>query len=170
MSRERWTRVFLWISVLGLGIGLGAKLFDLVVLARAYSAALPASLSFYPYGPHWPVNPGDFFQPLSVPIVVGIVGALINGWKTPFYYRIWLWMPVILFVVLWIFTPTVFWPIIRELYAAASGRVVRSDADLIWLVRRWVTYDWLRVAGLTLAFISSVRAISMPYPGASLST
>jgi hypothetical protein len=81
-GRFRLMRKFLWIAVLGWGIGLGAKLFDLLVLAGAWSAAPPASLALLPYGSRFPMNPGDFFQPLSVAMVVGIVGALISGWKT----------------------------------------------------------------------------------------
>ena len=63
MSSERLTRLFLWLSIFGWGVGLGAKLFDLIVLAGAWSAAPPASLSLLPYGPRYPLNPGDFFQP-----------------------------------------------------------------------------------------------------------
>jgi hypothetical protein len=136
MSREKLTRGFLWISVLSLGIGLGAKVFDLLVLAGAWSASPPASLALYPYGHRWPLNPGNFFQPISAVILVGNVGALIAGWKTKFEYRVWLWLPVTTFLLVWIFTPTVFWPIINEIYAAASGRVVRSEAELVQLVRR----------------------------------
>jgi len=50
----------------------------------------------------------------------------------------------------------------RELYGAASGSIVRSDAELIRLAQRWVTLDWLRVVGLAASFVSSVRAISLP--------
>ena len=164
MSREQLTRGFLWFSVFGWGIGLGAKLFDLIVLASAWGAAPPASLALMPYGPHYPLNPGDFFQPLSALMVVGILGALISGWKTPLQYRIWLWMPVISFLIIWVFTPTVFWPMIRELYGAGSGKVVKSEAELILLVRRWMIWDWLRVAMIATGFISLVRAISVPYP------
>jgi hypothetical protein len=42
---------------------------------------------------------GDFFQPLSRPMLVGILGALISGWKTPFECRVWLWLPVIMFII-----------------------------------------------------------------------
>jgi len=164
MSREQLTRGFLWVSVLGWGIGLGAKLFDLIVVARAWGAAPPASLALMPYGPHYPLNPGDFFKPLSALMVVGILGALISGWKTPLQYRVWLWVPVITFVIIWIFTPTVFWPMIRELYGAGSGKIVRSDAELILLVRRWMIWDWLRVAVIATGFVSLVRAISVPFP------
>jgi len=164
MSREQLTRGFLWVSVLGWGIGLGAKLFDLIVVARAWGAAPPASLALMPYGPHYPLNPGDFFQPLSALMVVGILGALISGWKTPLQYRVWLWVPVITFVIIWIFTPTVFWPMIRELYGAGSGKIVRSDAELRLLVRRWMIWDWLRVAVIATGFVSLVRAISVSFP------
>ena len=164
MSREQLTRGFLWCSVFGWGIGLGAKLFDLIVLASAWGAAPPASLALMPYGPHYPLNPGDFFQPLSALMVVGILGALISGWKTPLQYRIWLWMPVISFLIIWVFTPTVFWPMIRELYGAGSGKVVKSEAELILLVRRWMIWDWLRVALIALGFLASVRALSTPFP------
>ena len=63
--RWRLLQVFLWMSVLGWGIGLGAKLFDLVVLASAWGAAPPTSLSLMPYGPNFPTDPGEFFQPLT---------------------------------------------------------------------------------------------------------
>ena len=158
------TRIFLWFSVLGGGIGLGAKLFDLIVVAGAWGAAPPTSLTLMPYGPRYPVNPGDFFQPLSALMLVGILGALISGWKTRLEYRIWLWVPVIAFLIIWIFTPTVFWPMIGELYGAGSGKIVRSDAELILLVRRWMIWDWLRVSVIAIAFLSSIRAISIPFP------
>ncbi|HKB99762.1 MAG TPA: DUF1772 domain-containing protein [Terriglobales bacterium] len=164
MLREQLTRGFLWVSVLGWGIGLGAKLFDLIVVASAWGAAPPASLALMPYGPHYPLNPGDFFQPLSALMVVGILGALISGWKTPLQYRVWVLVPVITFVIIWIFTPTVFWPMIRELYGAGSGKIIRSDAELILLVRRWMIWDWLRVAVIAAGFVSLVRAISTPFP------
>src|SRR5713101_8481442 len=129
--RLRLMRIFLWISVLGWGIGLGAKLFDLLILAGAWSAAPPASLALLPYGPRFPMDPGDFFLPLSLTWLVGFLGALICGWKTPFEYRVWLWVPVIMFLILFVLAPTVFWPMNHDLYYAASGKIVRSDAELI---------------------------------------
>ena len=164
MSRAQWTRAFLWFSVLGWGIGLGAKLFDLIVLASAWGAAPPTSLALMPYGPRYPINPGDFFQPLSALMVVAIVGALISGWKTPLEYRVWLWVPVLAFLVIWIFTPTVFWPMIRELYGAGAGRFVRSEAELVSLVRRWMIWDWSRAVLIATGFVALVRAISLPFP------
>jgi hypothetical protein len=164
MSRAQWTRGFLWFSVLGWGIGLGAKLFDLLVLATAWGAAPPASLALMPYGPDYPLDPGDFFQPLSALMVVGVLGALIGGWQTRGAYRRWLWLPVLAFLAIWVLTPTVFWPMINELYSAGSGEIVRSEADLTRLVGRWMLWDWLRAALIATGFLASVRALSIPFP------
>ena len=160
--RSRLMRAFLWVSVLGWGIGLGAKLFDLLVLAGAWSAAPPESLSLMPYGPRYPLNPGDFFQPLSAVMLVGTLGALISGWNTPPADRIWLLVPVIVFLGIWAVTPTVFWPLINDLYGAAGGDVTRSDSELLQLTRRWRYWDGGRVLAIAIGFVSSVRAISLP--------
>jgi hypothetical protein len=163
-GRLRLMRFFLWMSVFGWGVGLGAKLFDLLVVAGAWSAAPPASFALLPYGSRFPVDPGDFFQPLSAVMVLGILGALISGWKTPVQLRFWLWLGVITFLIIWAITPTVFWPMIHQLYGTATGKIVASDAESIRLAQRWITWDWFRVALIAVGFIASVRAISFLAP------
>ena len=163
MSREQLTKGFLWFSVLGWGIGLGAKLFDLIVVATAWGAAPPASLALMPYGPHYPMNPGDFFQPLSALMLVGILGALISGWKTPLEYRIWLWVPAVAFLIIWIFTPTVFWPMIRDLYGIATGKVSATQAEAISLARRWMIWDSARVAVIAVGAIFAIATVLLVF-------
>jgi len=148
---------FLWLAVVFWGVGLGAKIFDLVVVAGAWSAAPPASFSLLPYGKSYPVNPGTFFQPLSAGILLASLGALVCGWKSPL--RRVLVMAVASFVVIWILTPTVFWPIINELWGVHRGRIEMSHAEVISLVRRWYVWDSLRVAAIAAGFVSSVQAL-----------
>jgi hypothetical protein len=74
MTRVRLLRIFLWLSVLAWGIGTGAKLYDLIVLAGAWSASPPESLSLMPYGARFPVIPGQFFAPTSGATLVGAIG------------------------------------------------------------------------------------------------
>jgi len=157
----RVMQFFLWASVLGWGIGLGAKLFDLIVVAGAWSATPPASFALLPYGPRFPINPGDFFQPLSAVMALGILGALISGWRAPVQLRLWLWLGVIMFLIIWAITPTVFWPMIRELYGSAKGRISHTDAELVQLAHRWIRWDWFRVSLIAIGFVASIRAISL---------
>src|SRR5204863_706777 len=37
-----------------------------------------------------PLNPGDFFQPLSAVMAVGLLGALVSGWRATPGLRLWL--------------------------------------------------------------------------------
>jgi len=158
-ARSRWLFVFLSISVAAWGIGFGAKLFELVVLIPAWAADPPASLSLLPYGPRWPSNPGDFFQPLSALLVVGTVGSLISSRKATRAYRYWLWGAVASLVVIWAATPTLFWPMIRDLYAAGTGSRPLTGEAARSLASRWILYDWVRAAFIGLGFLCSVRTI-----------
>ena len=134
------------------------------------ATSIVRAFTLRPYGPHFPMNPGDFFQPLSGAMVLGILAALISGWKAPLRLRLWLWLPVIMFLIIWAVTPTVFWPMIHELYGAATGKLVRSDAELIALARRWIICDWFRVGLIAVGFLASVRAISLPITARKSST
>jgi hypothetical protein len=167
--RVRLMRAFLWVSVLAWGIGVGAKLYDLRVVAGAWSAAPPQSLILLPYGPRFPVDPGKFFIPTSLSTLVAAFGALISGWKTPFRYRVWLRLSAVLILAVWVFTAVAFWPSNAALFAAASGATngAKDEADLLRLTHQWVTYDWWRVAMMGLGFVSAVRAISMPVPAST---
>jgi Anthrone oxygenase len=161
--RFRVMRFFLWASVLGWGIGLGAKLFDLIVVAGAWSASPPSSFALLPYGSRYPINPGDFFQPLSIVMVVGIVGALIAGWNSP--VRSWLCLALAMFLIIWAITPTIFWPMIHQLYGTATGRVTATDVESVRLAHRWLVCNSLRVSLIAVGFIASVRALSFPAHG-----
>ena len=118
-GRRRTMRLFLLFSVITLAVAFGAKLFDLLVVATAWGASPPASFVHLPYGKEFPVDPGTFFQPLSALVLVGIVGALISGWKCSL--RFWLLLPVVTFTIIWILTPTVFWPMINQLWSIRRG-------------------------------------------------
>lgn len=171
--RLRVLQCFLWLSVLSCGIGLGAKLFDLVVVAGAWGASPPASFALLPYGPRYPIDPGDFFIPLSAVIVVGVFGALAAGWRSPRRLRIWLLLPAVMFLITWAITPTVFWPMINQLYGTATGKFETTDAEAIQLARRWVIWDSIRVVLIAVSFVASVRALNLsataqvPKPAAS---
>lgn len=151
--------IFLWVAVLGWAIALGAKLFDLVVVAGAWSASPPASFALLPYGRRYPIDPGDFFIPLSVLVAVGSVGALVAGWKSS--VRLWLWLSLIMFLVIWALTPTIFWPMIHQLYGTAIGRVTATEAESVQLAHRWLVWDWFRLVVIAIGFVASVRAMSV---------
>lgn len=165
-GRQRITRAFLWLAVLAGGPLLDAKLFDLLVLAGAWSAHPPASLAMMPYGRAWPVDTGAFFISFSAAMLVAGFGALIAGWRTPWRYRWLLCLPSIGILLLLVLTVVAFWPMNAALYdhGVASPRDTITDAQSIAMVRRWVTLDWVRVAGATAALVAPMRALALLWP------
>lgn len=164
MPRERWTRFFLWCLVVSFGIALGAKIYDLAVLATAWGAAPPTSLTLLPYGARYPVDPGQFFEPLSAAILLFLLAAAIAGWKTPWKYRTWLVVPLIAFAIVCALTVTTMWPITRELNDVATGNLKRSEGELIAAVQQWFALDALRVLLIAVGYFAVTRAISVPFP------
>ncbi|MDV3455832.1 DUF1772 domain-containing protein [Sphingomonas sp. HF-S4] len=167
MKRELLTRTFLWLAVLVGGPLLGAKLFDLVVLAGAWSTNPPASLAMMPYGKAWPIDTGVFFIPFSAAMLIAGFGALTTGWRTPWRYRWLLCLPSLGILSLLILTVVAFWPMNAALYyhGAHSPKDTITDAQSIAMARQWVMLDWLRVAGATAAFVAPLKALTMPWPG-----
>lgn len=166
MTRERICRSFLWLATLVGGPLLGAKLFDLLVLAGAWGAQPPASLAMMPYGKAWPVDTGAFFIPFSALMLVAGFGALVAGWRTPWRYRWLLCLPSVGILALLILTVVAFWPMNAALYyhGVGSPKDTITDAESIAMTRRWLTLDWCRVVGASAAFVAPLRALTLPWP------
>jgi hypothetical protein len=166
VTRESATRAFLGLATLVGGALLGAKLFDLLVLAGAWSAHPPQSLTMMPYGQEWPVDTGVFFIPFSATMLIAGFGALIAGWKTPWRYRWLLCVPSIGILVLLILTVVSFWPMNAALWyhGIGSPKDTINDAQSIAMARQWVQLDWVRVAGAAAAFCAALGALTLPWP------
>jgi anthrone oxygenase-like protein len=166
MWRMQVTRALLWVCVLAWGILLGGKLFDLVVIAHAWSASPPESLKLLPYGPRYPINPGHFFFPSSVALLVCSTAALVSGWRTPATFRIWLFLsPLMMFAIL-VFTIVWFWPHNTALWIASqSGLNTMTDTtQSVRIAHQWVAFDWVRVVMASVGFVAAIRALSIPFP------
>lgn len=170
--RQRIVRGALWFAAIAWGVLLGAKVFDLVVLAGAWSAAPPASLRLLPYGAAYPVNTGDFFIPPSALLLAATWIAVFAGWRTPMRYRRWLLASALTILVVLVFTVASFWPMNAALWAVAKGApgALQDQASIEALVHAWLRNDWLRVIAATAGFLSTLRAISLPFPDAQVVT
>lgn len=161
--RSRWLTACLWISVTAWGVGLGGKLFEFLIVISAWAADPPASLALLPYGPRYPHDPGDFYQPLSALLVVGTIGSLIAGWRSARNYKALLLLPLVSLIFIWVATPTIFWPMIYDLYGAGTGKRPLAGAATHALINRWLWYDWIRTMFIALGFAGSLHAISIQH-------
>ena len=157
--------LLLWISVLGWGVALGAKLFDLIVVAGAWSSAPPRSLAFLPSGPRFRADSAQFFLPVALLVVAGAIGALIAGRHAPPAYRVWLWWSAAPIAGLWLITIPVMWPLDAALRAARREDQAVDHAKLLRTVRWWLVCDWIRVVLVAAGLAAAMRAMSQPVPG-----
>ncbi|MEP7066588.1 MAG: DUF1772 domain-containing protein [Gemmatimonadota bacterium] len=164
--RARMTRMLLWVSVVAWGILLGGKLFDPVVLVGAWSANPPESLSLLPYGPRFPIDTGDYFFPSSVALLVCSFALFASGWRTPLRYRLCLFLPPLMLLVILIFTIRWFWPANTALWHVALGATdaMQDRHAIATMIHQWVAFDWIRIAAGLLAFLLCIAAISVPFP------
>ena len=88
------------------------------------------------------------------------------GWNTAPRFRLLLAVPAVMLLVTLVFTVLWFWPANRALWAVARGapNALQDQAQVVSLVRQWVSYDWVRVAVGFIGFLCSIRAISVPFP------
>ena len=156
-SSRKWLTCILWSLVLGWAVALGAKIFDLLVVATAWGASPPASFQYLPYGKAYPIDPGNFFQPLSILILLSAICALVFGWRTSARRLIFLSLASL--VVIWMFTPTVFWPMLTELWEIHKGRLSKTEVETVALVHRWFVWDSARIILIAIGFVYSVRAL-----------
>ena len=154
-----WLTLFLWLSVFAWALGLGGKLFEFVVVIPSWAFDPPTSLTLMPYGPRYPHNPGDFFQPLGLLALVGSAGSLVCAWRAPRPYKTLLWIPFAALLVTTVATPLLFWPMIRDLYRAGTGAAPLDAIAAHALVSRWIWLDGIRTAIGVPAFVCSVQAL-----------
>ena len=106
------------------------------------------------------MDPGLFFQPLSALILLGFVGALACGWGAT--CRKWILVSLAAFIVIWILTPTVFWPMIYQMWEVHRGRMILSEFEIAALVHRWILWDSLRIALIAIVFFGTLKALASP--------
>lgn len=164
--QAKMTRGLLWVSVVAWGVLLGGKLFDHVVLVGAWSANPPESLSLLPYGERFPVDTGDYFFPSSVALLLCSFGLFISGWRAALPYRLGLFLPPLMLLVILVFTVRWFWPANAALWHVAQGApdAMKDPGEIATLVRQWVAFDRVRIVAGLVAFLLCIWTISVPFP------
>lgn len=81
-------------------------------------------------------------------------------------YRRWLLASALTILVVLVFTVASFWPMNAALWAVAKGApgALQDQASIEALCTPCWRNDWLRVIAATAGFLSTLRAISLPFP------
>lgn len=158
-------QIILWLFVIVLGIELGAGLYETLVVVPLWAANAPDSvIAWYQHNaaePQLAVTPGPRFWMVNTPLL-GLLSlaALLTGFRTIPEHRKWRMVGSGLALLLVIATFAWFVPNIIRL---GSSEVLTMNRDeLAALANAWVSWNWVRVAAGSLAWLFALRAFSVP--------
>lgn len=149
-------RILLWLLVIGLGVEIGAGLFEARVLVPLWSASPPTSLINYNLQAMQP-HPGPSFWMISTPLV-GLLGVanLVAAWRNRDPMRRWWLTGAVLTVAVVVATFVYFVPVLLGFEHLREG----GSADTASRVHQWVTLNWIRAVIYVAAWLCLLRAFS----------
>jgi hypothetical protein len=159
--------ILLWLFVIVLAIVIGGGLYEALVVVPLWSGAPPESvLAYYHHNvanPQFVLNQGGrfwlFFTPLNGLLAIAV---LISGLRTHGPHRTWRTVGTILVIIVVAFTFAWFVPNIILL--TGQGVTQLSAEQVETLTNWWVRLNWVRAVLSIVAWISALRALSIP-PG-----
>lgn len=163
-TRSLITQLLLWYNVLSMSIWFGGTIYQMLVIVPLWSSSPPESVRAFFQGTEYMRTIRHFFGPPTMlarglPLLLG----LIAGWELR-THRFWLAVPVVCMIVGLVMTLAYIYPINDILFAKAGGDLAPEAVRK--LARQWIIADRLRLAIMTIGFLSLLRALSIPFPAA----
>ena len=157
-------QVFLWLFVIVLGIEIGAGLYETLVVLPLWALAPPDSVVAYHQHnvayPQFALNAGGRFWMVNTPLTgLLAIAAFITGLKTRREHRQWRVAATVLALIVVISTFAWFVPNIIILGQGGAGL---SGEQITSLTNRWVRLNWVRVVVYLTAWLSGLRALTIP--------
>ncbi len=158
MSREgRFAEVVLWCALLGVAVLTGASVYQRVAIIPDWGGDLPSSLTRYFRGTNQARDILRFWQPAVVVMTVLMVAALALNWSMQ-ARRKWLVLAAICYFGALAATLSFFVPQGVVPLFVRAGEGMRPD-EIVRAARRWIFWDWFRVAALVGTFFSLAKAV-----------
>jgi len=143
-----------------LGIESGAAAFVAVVVFPIWTASPEAVIGFAPDAPYY-LEEGDFFMFTSPLTFLLSVITLIAGWRATPPLRMWLRIPTIVFILVFIWSVAYFIPVQDEVKGEAGTKI--PYADLESMLQTFVGLNYIRLAALLFVFGCAMHAVGISY-------
>jgi hypothetical protein len=166
MSGQRFSlaHLFLCLFVIVLGVEIGGGLYETLVVLPLWTLAPPDSVIAYHQHnityPQFALNAGGRFWMFFTPFTgLMAIASLIAGLKTRPEHRTWRLTGSVLALIVVVFTFAWFVPKIMILAGGGAGL---SGERITSLTNWWVRLNWMRVVLYAAAWLSGLRAMTIP--------
>ena len=151
----------LWLFVITFSLQMGAGLYEMRVVTPLWSNSPPESVHEWNVETRYTILPRESFWRYCTPAVgLTAIGALISGWGLRGKRRKWLLLATLPVIAMVFVTYAYFAPTLAEMLG--KGGEGLSDQQLIEKVNQWLALSRLRAAVYTFAWLSALRALSIP--------
>jgi hypothetical protein len=166
--RDTLFGVFLWWSVLAIGVWIGGTVYMMLVINPIWSAS-PGSVEAFFGGTTFTDHILNFFGPLwLLPRYPPVLIALILGWRYK-PHRYYLLVAVAVFVFVVVFTNAYIYSL-NAVLMAPHATVGRAAADIQSLIDKWLFADRLRFAIASVGYLCLLKAFRLPFQPAARDT
>ncbi len=151
--------------MVGLALWAGGTLYQMVVVVPMWNHSPPESVTAFFEGTRYNETIWNFFgPPFMAARLLPLLGTLIFGWHLRRHRKMIAFAVVCMLLGL-VFTLFYIYPINEVLFARAGAGL--SAEDVRSLARKWVFADRARFVVGVLAFLATLRALSLPVPNGS---
>lgn len=150
----------LWLFVLGLGVDLGAGLYEARVVIPLWAGGVPATLAAgNPYA-QVAINAGlNFWAYVTSAVALLAILALVVGLKTPPTQRAWRTVAVVVELCVVAATLLYFRPTLVRLFMGHGAGM--TPAEISSTVGRWVVLSRVRIVASVVAWCAALRALQL---------
>jgi len=159
MDLHHIVEALLWYNVLSMSIWFGGTIYQMLVIVPLWSAAPPDSVRSFFTETEYTRTIGNFFgRPTQILRAVPLFLLAIVGWQNQ-NLRLWLATPALCMAIALAMTIAYIYPI-NDTLILKAGRDLEA-AKVRGLVRRWIVADRVRLAIMTIGFLSLLNAFRM---------
>jgi hypothetical protein len=157
---HRFLRALLFAFAALTGIEMGAGAFVTSVIFPLWTASPQAAIGWTTSTPYY-VEEGVFFIIASPLLFLLSIVTLVAGWRAIPPLRLWLRIATIAYILVFIMTLAYFVPL-QDMVKGEAGTKIPA-AELSSMLRRFVTFNYIRQAIGLLTFGAALHALGLSY-------
>lgn len=157
--RERIGQAVIYLFIFTSSVQMGAAIYEVFVITPLWSGSPPESVTNWNPVAQYAINPGKFWGKATPFYMVLAFITVIAAWLLPKAQRNLMLFAGGIALIIVFFTAIFFVPILMKTIVTRGAGF--SGEEITHMVNQWVNWNWLRLAGVFVAWLASIRALNL---------
>ncbi len=155
----RIARAILYLFIISSGVQVGAAIYEATVITPLWAGAPPESVTHWNSVAEYAINPGHFWRYATLFYTLCGLLMLIGAWALPRAQRKLAVIAGAIALIAFLVTFFYFVPVLMKTIVARGEGL--SGEEITQMVHSWVKWTWVRLAGISLAWLAAIRALGV---------